>query len=1667
MRKIEYKKDCWRRKRFGLKKLQQITRVFIAFIMIFIPLISAIPVKTFAVTEGTANGTYDFGGLGANDSASPGFAILGDKFHISNTFGQDGTRIYIDPDQQDSTYDDQIQKNGDGTSSFVIKAEGGNTCKTFTFKDLGISGYKGDESIEDFKLDVIDKDGNEINVVNVVDENYPLTTTPQQISNLFGVTINYPDVAEIHITLRPVNNWHNTYLNFDNITIADVSTGNKPPTDITLSNSSLLENAPSETTIGTLSATDPDVGDTQTYSFVSGDTDNFLIDGNQLKTKGVFDYETKDSYSIKIRVTDSGGATYEKAFSISVSDANDAPTALALSSHTVSENVSPGTKVGMLSATDQDAGDTHTYSLVSGDVDNFSIVGNELRTTGVFDFESKNSYSIIVKATDTAGLTKDQTFTISVTNVNEAPINISLANSSVAENQASGTAVGPLTTTDPDAGDTHTYSLVSGDIGNFTISGNVLKTNGVFDFETKNSYSVKVRSTDSGGLYVEKDFTVSVTNVNESPILNNTNVTFNDTDEDTASSQVTVSSFLDSTDSDSGLSQGIAVTSISGNGTWQYLDSIWKPFPSVSNNNALLLRDTDIFKYIPDGQNGEIPMLKFRAWDQTIGVPFSLVDTSSNGGSTAFSTNEGTASLTVSDVNDAPILTSGPYTFSAIAKNAASTGVTVNDIAQMSDFDNGAISGLAINKVIGNGTWEYSLDGSTWQAFGTVSDSSALLLRATDQVRYKSINLGETASFTFSGWDQTSGTQGTKVDTTTNGTTTAFSSNTQTASIEVTKSSEANILTFSIPEELKPATIDNGTIVVFVAGSQNVTNLTPTFTVSDDVQSVKVGAMDQVSGTTANDFSNPVTYVVTAEDGTTKNWIVTVIQAPSDLSLTNNTVGEELPVGTEVGILNAVAQAGDTLTYSIQSGDNTVFEIDNNRLITKTELDYNTKNQYTLTIRVTNQHGAYLDKDFTIHVLDKTPPTADVTMISNNEQDTKKAKVGDTITLDIVANEDIEAPTVLIAGKAATVTKKADAKNWQATYIMQTGDTEGVIPFTLDFKDISNNQAAQVTAVTSGTFVTFDKTEPTASPVTIKSSNTDSTKAKIGDTITLQFETSENIQTPIVMIAGKVATVTQKADAKTWEATYTMANGDPDGNVAFTLNFKDIIGNEATEVTATTNASAVVFDGTKPTATTVSMNSSNANPANAKIGDTITLSITTNEDVQQPVVTIAGKSVTTTQKGNSKTWESTYTMQSGDLEGEVAFTIDFKDNVGNDGDQVTAVTTGTAVIFDETPPTATTVTMNSSNTTDPTKVKVGDTVTLNIVANEHIVAPTVTIAGKPATVMQLTDARTWLASYVIQNRDSEGAVPFTLDFEDLAGNASPQVTAITTGTAVTVDKTAPTITIDGVENNKTYQQVTPIITSNDAQAIMTTTLERNGTQVPFTTGSVISQAGNYTLIVKVADLAGNETTEIVSFSIYVPSPPAGPIVTPPSPPEQPIETPPLIENPNTNLVPVLTNGKLVLSQNGQPVPIVVTETIGGTLIVQTGEQSKGSTSPINETGEVNFPNTIRRIFIIENEEPFRYLETTTNVNPQKEWNIKMSMPVNTVSINPENVVVKDAKGNVVEIELQVSEDGKTIKIMPKLHYQKGEIYYVTINGLQSEKGEELKEPIRKVFIITQ
>ncbi|MCB9113632.1 MAG: hypothetical protein H6639_01575 [Caldilineaceae bacterium] len=216
---------------------------------------------------------------------------------------------------------------------------------------------------------------------------------------------------------------------------------------------------------------------------------------------------------------DPGGQTlFRTAVGASIPlDFNSFPTDFALSATSVAENVPADTVVGTFSNNDPDV-DTFVYTLVSGagadDNASFTIVANQLKINASPDFEAKSSYSILVQLNDGKGGVVTKQFTITITNVNDTPTDITLSNDKVFEAAPANTVIGTFSTVDQDSGDTFTYALVSGtgdtDNGAFTITGSQLSINASPDFATQSSYSIRVRSTDAGGLSFEKEFTIHV-----------------------------------------------------------------------------------------------------------------------------------------------------------------------------------------------------------------------------------------------------------------------------------------------------------------------------------------------------------------------------------------------------------------------------------------------------------------------------------------------------------------------------------------------------------------------------------------------------------------------------------------------------------------------------------------------------------------------------------------------------------------------------------------------------------------------------------------------------------------------------------------------------------------------------------------------------------------------------------------------------------------------------------------------------------------------------------------------------------------------------------------------------------------------------------------------------
>ncbi len=203
------------------------------------------------------------------------------------------------------------------------------------------------------------------------------------------------------------------------------------------------------------------------------------------------------------------------------------PTAVTFAQTTTSilENtlVPADRKVADITVTDADRAN-NTLTLSGADAANFKIIGNALYLkAGVnLDHETKASYAVTVNADGPLGTPgvadASAVFTLSITNVNEAPSITSGGAGSVAENADTSTIVYIATASDPDSSDTITWSLSGADANLLAIdtSGNVrLKASA--NFEARPSYSFNVVATDNGSLTGSKAVTVSVTNVNEAP----------------------------------------------------------------------------------------------------------------------------------------------------------------------------------------------------------------------------------------------------------------------------------------------------------------------------------------------------------------------------------------------------------------------------------------------------------------------------------------------------------------------------------------------------------------------------------------------------------------------------------------------------------------------------------------------------------------------------------------------------------------------------------------------------------------------------------------------------------------------------------------------------------------------------------------------------------------------------------------------------------------------------------------------------------------------------------------------------------------------------------------------------------------------------------------------
>ena len=211
------------------------------------------------------------------------------------------------------------------------------------------------------------------------------------------------------------------------INVTDVAENSAPVFASSSATRSIPENTPAGVHIGeAVSAKDADTGDTLTYTLSGTDAAAFDIDGTtgQLKTKAALDYETKNSYSVTVKVSDNT-LTDTIRVTIIITDVDESSAPVFAGNRTtrlVKENTPAGVNIGApVSATDDDE-DTLTYRLGGTDAVSFSIVSTtgQLKTRAPLDFETKNAYTVTVTVSD-GGRTDTITVAITIIDVDERP----------------------------------------------------------------------------------------------------------------------------------------------------------------------------------------------------------------------------------------------------------------------------------------------------------------------------------------------------------------------------------------------------------------------------------------------------------------------------------------------------------------------------------------------------------------------------------------------------------------------------------------------------------------------------------------------------------------------------------------------------------------------------------------------------------------------------------------------------------------------------------------------------------------------------------------------------------------------------------------------------------------------------------------------------------------------------------------------------------------------------------------------------------------------------------------------------------------------------------------------------------------------------------------------
>ncbi|MEF8698635.1 MAG: cadherin domain-containing protein [Candidatus Accumulibacter sp. UW20] len=490
-------------------------------------------------------------------------------------------------------------------------------------------------------------------------------------------------------------------------------------TDTNAASEAVAENASTGTVVGiTAFASDADAtNNTVSYSLSSNPDNLFAIDSGTgvVTTLATINRESLGaSVNIEVTATSADGSTSVQSYSIAINDQDEFDVSVITdtnaASEAVAENASTGTVVGITAfASDADAtNNTVSYSLSSNPDNLFAIDSGTgvVTTLATINRESLGaSVNIEVTATSADGSTSVQSYSIAINDQDEFDVSVitdtNAASEAVAENASTGTVVGITAfASDADATDnTVTYSLTDDAGGLFAIDANTgeVSVNGALDFESADSHNITVLATSSDTSTSSQTFTITVTDVNEAPVITaNNGITVLEGSADTT----IASSNLTTTDLEQGTAQIVyTLTELPSSGTLTKSGVVLSIGQTFTQANI----DAGVIKYSNDGSEVANDSFKFTVSDGTNSL------------------GEQTFDINVTAVNDNPVVgptDSNTVDADTVAENA-NVGVLVGIIASASDADFGTTITYSLSNSAGG---KFAIDATS----GVVSVAGAL-----------------------------------------------------------------------------------------------------------------------------------------------------------------------------------------------------------------------------------------------------------------------------------------------------------------------------------------------------------------------------------------------------------------------------------------------------------------------------------------------------------------------------------------------------------------------------------------------------------------------------------------------------------------------------------------------------------------------------------------------------------------------------------------------------------------------------------------------------------------------------------------------------------------------------------------------------------------------------